>query len=59
MIKIGDTILRNLEEQVLENKEQIALHWNVDRVLADFGIRVRGTLPNKAALDRVPTDQLK
>lgn len=59
MIKIGDTILRNLEEQVLENKEQIALHWNVDRVLADFGINVRGTLPNKAALDRVPTDQLK
>ena len=59
MIKIGDTILRNLEEQVLENKEKIALHWNVDRVLADFGIRVRGTLPNKAALDRVPTDHLQ
>lgn len=59
MIKIGDTILRNLEEQVLENKEQIALHWNVDRVLADFGIKVRGTLPTRAALDQIPTDQLQ
>lgn len=42
MIQIGDKILRNLEEQVLENKEQIAMHWNVDRVLADFGIKVLG-----------------
>ena len=60
MIKLNDgTILRNLEEQVRENKEQIALHWNVDRVLADFGIRVRGTLPTKAALDQVPTADLQ
>lgn len=60
MIKLNDgTILRNLEEQVRENKEQIALHWNVDRVLADFGIHVRGTLPSKAALDQVPTADLQ
>ena len=33
---------RKLQEQVQENKEQIAKHWNVDRVLADFGIKVLG-----------------
>lgn len=58
MIKIGDKYLRNLEEQVLENKEQIALHWNVDRVLADFGIHVLGRLDSKEILDTVPTDNL-
>ena len=36
------TILRNLESQVQKNKEDIANHYNVDRVLADFGIRVIG-----------------
>lgn len=60
MITLNDgTVLRNLEEQVLENKQQIALHWNVDRVLADFGIHVRGTLPSKAVLDQVDTADLK
>lgn len=60
MIELKDgTILRNLEEQVLENKEQIALHWNVDRVLADFGIHVRGRLDNKADLDQVATGDLE
>lgn len=44
-------ILRNLEEQVLENKEQIAMHWNVDRVLADFGIKVLGRFNTPADLD--------
>lgn len=34
--------LRNLYEQVLENKQQIAKHWNVDRILADFGIKMLG-----------------
>ena len=51
MIKIGNEILRNLEEQVLENKEQIAMHWNVDRVLADFGIKVLGRFDSVADLD--------
>ena len=31
-----------MTEQVQENKEQIAKHWNVDRVLADFGIKMLG-----------------
>lgn len=44
MITINNDTYRNLQEQVLENKEQIAKHWNVDRVLADFGIKVVGQL---------------
>lgn len=59
MIKIDNKTLRNLEEQVLENKEQIALHWNVDRVLADFGIKVLGRLDSKEVLDEVPTEDLQ
>lgn len=42
MIRIGDKELRNLQEQVLKNKEDIARHWAVDRVLADFGIKMLG-----------------
>lgn len=42
MLKYGNKELRNLEEQVLQNKEDIARHYNMDRVLADFGIRVIG-----------------
>lgn len=44
--KIGDITLRTLEQQVLKNKEDIANHYNRDRVLADFGIRVLGEVPN-------------
>lgn len=50
MIKIGDKEYRNLEEQVLKNKEDIANHYNMDRVLADFGIRIIGTLPSESYL---------
>lgn len=43
MIKLPNgTELRNLEEQVQKNKEDIARHWEVDRILADFGITVLG-----------------
>ena len=42
MIKVGDNYYRNLEEQVQKNKEDIARHYNTDRVLAEFGIRVIG-----------------
>lgn len=51
MIKIGDNFYRNLEEQVQKNKEDIAAHYNIDRVLADFGIRVLG---QKANADLLP-----
>lgn len=42
MFTFNDKEYRNLQEQVQENKEQIEMHWNVDRVLADFGIKVLG-----------------
>ena len=42
--------LRNLEEQVQENARLIAEHYNRDRVLADFGLRVIGNVPTVADL---------
>ena len=42
MISIDNVKYRNLEEQVQKNKEDIANHYNMDRVLADFGIRIIG-----------------
>lgn len=43
MIKTDKGItLRNLEEQVQENKENIARHYEVDRVLANLGIKIIG-----------------
>ena len=42
MLSINGKELRNLEEQVLKNKEDIAAHYNIDRVLANFGIRIIG-----------------
>ena len=54
MINYNGVELRNLEEQVQKNKEDIAAHYNMDRVLAEFGIRVIGTLPNVEALAEVP-----
>lgn len=44
------TVLRNLEAQVLKNKEDIAAHYNRDRVLADFGIKVIGQVASAADL---------
>ena len=35
---------RNLVEQVQKNKEDIARHYEIDRVLADWGIKVIGRL---------------
>lgn len=51
----NDVILRNLEEQVLENKVQIAKHWEVDRVLADFGITIMGQIPS---VDDLPASEV-
>ena len=42
MFTFNNKEYRNLQEQVLENKQEIARHWQVDRVLADFGIKVLG-----------------
>lgn len=51
MVEINGIEYRNLEEQVRKNKEDIAAHYNVDRVLADFGIRVLG---QKDSADQLP-----
>lgn len=37
--------LRNLQEQVQKNKEDIAKHYEIDRVLANVGMRIIGILP--------------
>ena len=42
---------RNLVEQVQKNKEDIAAHYNIDRVLADFGIKVVG---QRMSADNLP-----
>lgn len=45
MQKNNQTIqLRNLQEQVQKNKIDIANHYARDKVLADFGIKIIGTL---------------
>lgn len=51
MIKVGDNYYRNLEEQVQKNKEDIANHYNIDRVLAEVGIKVIGQLPTLEDLE--------
>lgn len=43
-ITIDNKTYRNLEEQVLKNKEDIAKHYAVDRVIADWGIKVLGVV---------------
>ena len=53
--KIGDITLRTLEQQVLKNKEDIANHYNRDRVLADFGIRIIGQVETASELPVVET----
>lgn len=50
MFTIDGKTFRNLQEQVEENKEQIAKHWQVDRVLADFGITVLGRVNSESDL---------
>ena len=50
MFQLNDKIYRNLEEQVLQNKQDIARHYNIDRVLADFGITVLGRVNTPADL---------
>lgn len=55
MITVDGIELRNLEEQVLKNKQDIANHYNIDRVLADFGIRIIGQVSNASLLPNPST----
>ena len=43
LITKNDVELRNLQEQVQKNKEDIAKHYEIDRTLANFGIKIVGT----------------
>lgn len=43
-LTIDGKVLRNLEEQVQKNKEDIAKHYAIDRSLANFGIKIVGTV---------------
>lgn len=54
MILIDGKEYRNLTEQVLKNKQDIANHYNIDRVLADFGIRILGTVSTPEELPEGP-----
>lgn len=42
MIRIDGKDYRSLEEQVRKNKEDIARHYEIDRVLANLGIKIVG-----------------
>lgn len=44
MFVISNDEIRNLEEQVQKNKEDIAKHYEIDRALANLGIKVIGQL---------------
>lgn len=55
---LNDKTYRNLEEQVLKNKQDIAEHRNITAVLADLGIQVYGRLDTEAKLYDLPTDNL-
>ena len=54
MFEYNNREYRSLQEQVQYNSELIAQHYNVDRVLADFGIRILGVYPNEESLPSVP-----
>ena len=54
MFTIDKKEYRNLQEQVLKNKEDIAYHYSIDRVLADFGIRVIGRVDTPEEIQEQP-----
>ena len=51
--------LRNLQEQVLKNKDDILKHFQRDEVLADFGIRIIGQVETEEELNALPTEGLE
>lgn len=50
MFKINDIELRNLEEQVQKNKEDIARHYEIDRAMSNLGIKVVGQVTTATQL---------
>lgn len=57
MFIINKVEYRNLQEQVLDNKNKIRAHWEVDRVLANFGIRVIGRVDTAADIETQPVPE--
>ena len=55
MVTINNKEYRNLVEQVLKNKEDIAKHYDADRVLEDYGIKVVGQVD---FVDQLPSAAL-
>ena len=54
MITINNKEYRNIVEQVEKNKEDIARHYAIDRVIAEVGIKVMGQLNTPPADDLIP-----
>ena len=54
---IDGKVFRNLEEQVRKNKEDIANHYAIDRALANFGIKIVGTVATPEQLPDALTYQ--
>lgn len=50
---------RNLAEQVQKNKDDILKHFKGAEILADFGIRIIGSVLTKEELDAIPTAGLQ
>ena len=58
MFKIDNNIeLRNLEEQVQKNKEDIANHYAIDRAMSNLGIKVVGQVATSTLLPDPTTYQ--
>lgn len=53
MFQFNNKEYRNLVEQVLKNKQDIAQHYEIDRVIGEFGIRIIGQLDSWVE----PTDE--
>lgn len=51
MITINGKELRSLEEQVQFLTDKVVAHYGVDRVLAEFGIHIQGTLTRPPQLE--------
>ena len=51
MLRYDNKEFRNLEEQVRENQKKIAEHYEIDRVIADWGITIQGDV---ATYDDLP-----
>lgn len=57
MFIVNKNEYRNLQEQVLDNQNKIRAHWEVDRVIAEFGLRVIGRVDTEADITEQPVPE--